>query len=125
MVGTGLEGRKILLVEDEFLIALELSDSLSALGALVSGPHATLAAAKAAAQAIEVDLAILDIDLRGEEVFPAALCLRERGIPFIFYTGQPDRDILRLEFADVPVCIKPADTQTIVSALSGLLAMAA
>lgn len=98
MGGKLFTGRRILLVEDEFLIALEIADALAAAGAEVSGPHGTLADAERAASLEAVELAILDIDLRGEEVFPAAHLLRKRGIPFIFYTGQPERDVLAADF---------------------------
>lgn len=125
MSRTDLAGCRILLVEDEFLIALEIADALSAAGADVSGPHGTLAAAERAAIEEPADLAILDIDLRGEEVFPAAQHLRERGIPFLFYTGQPEREMLRTEFSEVPVCVKPCQPATLIGELSRLLAVAA
>lgn len=114
-----------MLVEDEFLIALELADALENAGAKVSGPHVTLAAAQQAAREESADLAILDIDLRGEEVFPAAEQLRERGIPFLFYTGQPERETLRDAFPEVPVCVKPCQPAKLLGELSRLLPMAA
>lgn len=125
MAGTSLEGTRVLLIEDEILLALEIADALSAAGATVSGPHATLAAATEAAQSESADLAILDIDLRGEEVFPAARMLRARGIPFLFYTGRPDRETLRSDFAGVPVCVKPINTRRLLEELGKLLPMAA
>lgn len=125
MADRSLEGTRVLLIEDEFLLALEVADALAAAGAEVSGPHATLAAASAAAQSEKADLAILDIDLRGEEVFPAARMLRARGIPFLFYTGRPDREVLRTDFAGVPVCVKPINTKRLLEELGKLLPMAA
>lgn len=125
MGGKLFTGRRILLVEDEFLIALEIADALAAAGAEVSGPHGTLADAERAASLEAVELAILDIDLRGEEVFPAAHLLRKRGIPFIFYTGQPERDVLAAEFPEVPVCVKPCDPSAILRELLRLLQLAA
>lgn len=125
MNGPDLAGRRILLVEDEFLIALEIADALSEAGAEVSGPHMTLAAAKQAAIDEAADIAILDIDLKGEEVFPAAQHLRQRGIPFLFYTGQPERETLRIEFPEVPVCVKPCQPSALIGTLSRLLQVAA
>lgn len=125
MSSMDLAGCRILLVEDEFLIGLEIADLLESAGANVSGPHMTLAAAQQAARNEDADVAILDIDLRGEEVFPAAQQLRERGIPFLFYTGQPERETLKTDFPDVTVCIKPCQPATLVSALSRLLEVAA
>lgn len=120
-----LEGATVLLVEDEFMIALEIADALESVGAQVSGPHATLDAARKAASTANADVAILDIDLRGEEVFPVAEALRERGIPFVFYTGRPDREALRTCFADIPVFVKPASTRYLLTELGKLLPIAA
>lgn len=120
-----LAGLRVILVEDEFLIAMEIADALAATGAVVSGPHATLDQALAAAEAETADIAILDIDLKGEEVFPAASVLRERGIPFLFYTGRADRETLRSTFSEVPVCIKPLDTKRLLEAARKLLPLAA
>ncbi|WP_196259456.1 response regulator [Pelagibacterium limicola] len=125
MGNTGLAGRRVLLVEDEFLIALEITDALTQAGADISGPHMTLDDAKRAAGDMVADLAILDIDLKGEEVFPVADILRRRGIPFLFCTGRPDRDTLRTEFPEVPVCVKPCRPSELIDALSRLLPMVA
>lgn len=125
MAANKLRGIRILLVEDEIMIALEIAEALKQEGADVAGPFLTLDAAMAAAQTEAIDLAILDIDLRGEEVFPAAELLRARGIPFLFYTGRPDREQLRGPFATVPVCIKPLPTPKLLEALSKLLPIAA
>lgn len=120
-----LKGLRILLVEDEFLIAMDLKDMLGAAGARVVGPFATLATAHAAARNERVDLAILDIDLAGEEVFPAAAILLQRGIPFLFHTGRPERETLRAAFSGVPVCPKPATPQLLLAKLARLVPMAA
>lgn len=125
MADTNLSGLRILLVEDEILIALEIAEALKHAGAEVVGPFLTLEDALAAAGNETVDMAVLDIDLRGEEVFPAAARLGERGIPFLFYTGRPDREQLRGPFAAVPVCVKPLPTQKLVEALGKLMPMAA
>lgn len=125
MADIKLSGLRILLVEDEILIALEIAEALKRAGAEVVGPFLTLEDALTAADSESIDMAVLDIDLRGEEVFPAAARLGERGIPFLFYTGRPDREQLRGAFARVPVCVKPLPTQQLVEALSKLMPMAA
>lgn len=120
-----LAGCRILLIEDEFLIALDIVDALEAAGAEVSGPHATLAAAQEAALNEMADFAILDIDLKGEEVYPAAEQLRGRSIPFLFYTGQPERETLRNRFAEIPVFEKPSSPEMLVRQIASLLVVAA
>lgn len=120
-----LEGKRILLIEDEILIALDIADMLTSAGAEVVGPYTSLAQALEAARMQTADLAMLDIDLNGEEVFPAANLLRTRDIPFIFYTGQPEREALRTDFADISVCIKPLSSQRLIDTLVRITAMAA
>lgn len=85
------EGRagelRVLLVEDEIVIAVMLEDMLAELGHKVIGPVARLDKAVAMAQQEAVDVAILDVNLRGKEVYPVADALAARRIPFIFCTG--------------------------------------
>ncbi len=125
MTASVLSGVRILLVEDELLIALSILDSLMAEGAVLEGPCTTLAQANAAAGTCDIDLAVLDIDVGGEEIFPAARLLRARSIPFVFYTGQPERDQLKGEFAGTPVCVKPSSPDHLIAALTGLKPLAA
>ncbi|WMT87767.1 response regulator [Pelagibacterium sp. 26DY04] len=120
-----LEGKRILLVEDEFLIALDIADTLTNAGAEVIGPCTSLRQALDHAGMPGLDLAMLDIDLNGEEVFPAASLLRKRGVPFLFYTGQPEREVLRTEFAEIPVCVKPVTPQRLIDTLARMMALAA
>lgn len=111
--------RRILLVEDEELVALELSSELSRLGWAVVGPAATLAEAQALL-ARPVDAAVLDVNLRGRPVYSIAEALQERQVPFLFCTGyemvDPDG-----RFPDVPVIRKPANPQAVSAALADLL----
>lgn len=122
MVNQPLGGKTVLVVEDEILVALDIADTLTAAGARVLGPCVSLRQALDAAGNGAMDLAVLDIDLGGEEVFPAAKLLQARGIPFVFYTGQPEREALRTAFADVPVCIKPSNPERLVAVLANLAA---
>lgn len=120
-----LRGKIVLVAEDEILVALDIADTLTGAGAQVAGPYISLAQAKDAANTAAVDLAVLDIDLGGQEVFPAAKALQARGIPFIFYTGQPEREALHTEFAGIPVCVKPARPDSLIEALARLASVAA
>jgi two-component sensor histidine kinase/CheY-like chemotaxis protein len=113
-----LPGDEVLLVEDEPLIAMMLTDMLSELGLQVDGPHGNLADAIAAARANTVKAAILDVNLRGEKVYPVARLLSDRQIPFVFITGYA-RDSIDSNFSEVPVLQKPIERQKLRNILSG------
>ena len=102
-----LRGRRVLVVEDEYLIAEDLREQLLSCGADVLGPVACVADALALlADGAEPDLAILDIGLGGEKVYPVADALRTRGIPFVFATGY-DVWVIPKRYADDPRTEKP------------------
>ena len=91
-----LEGKCILIVEDEALLALTLSDELNELGCATVGPFTTLGQALQAVRDLEFDAAIVDVNLGGQFVYPVADELLARGVPFVFLTGYarttlPDR----------------------------------
>jgi CheY-like chemotaxis protein len=102
-----LHGRRVLVVEDEVMIAMALEDVLGDLGCVVIGPiHDLDAALDVAGGGEEIDAALLDINLAGQRVFPVADALRARGVPVIFGTGYVDialRDIDK----DTPILLKP------------------
>lgn len=111
--------RRILLVEDEELVALELSTELSRLGWAVVGPASTLNEAQLLLSA-EFDAAVLDVNLRGRSVYPLAEALAERHVPFLFCTGYEMADP-EGRFPDVPVIRKPAHPAAVSAALADLL----
>lgn len=111
--------RRILIVEDEELIALELSSELSRLGWAIVGPAATLAEAQALLSK-GIDAAVLDVNLRGRPVYPVAEALKKQRLPFVFCTGYEMVDPEGL-FADIPVIRKPAHPAAVSAALSDLL----
>lgn len=117
--GTGLDGRRILIVEDEALIAEDLADYFSRLGCEILGPAATLADGFRHVDAAEI--AVLDIALRGETVFPLAEALLARGVPFVFFTACAGLD-LPPHFADIGRFLKPAAYQRMERALADRLA---
>jgi DNA-binding response OmpR family regulator len=82
-----LRGLRVLVVEDESLLALSLTDDLHSFGCSVLGPFGDLSEARDGARDNDFDLAILDVNLNGEMVFPLADDLSQRGIPFLFLTG--------------------------------------
>lgn len=118
---TAITGRKILLVEDEALVAMDIGFMLQGAGATVVGPLSTLAETVASAQAAEIDAALLDVNLGGHDVFPAAKVLQERGVPFVFHTGHGDRVEIEALFANVPVLQKPADPDDILQSLASVI----
>ncbi len=78
---------RVLIVEDEMLIAIEIEDALRAFGYEVVGPTGKLETALQLATDERIDAAILDVTIRGGQVFPVAEKLLERGIPFVLASG--------------------------------------
>lgn len=114
-----LSGRHILLVEDDFIIALDQAAILEEAGARVVGPAPTVAAAlDLVARSEHLDGAVLDVNLRGETSYPVADALRTRSVPFVFLTGY-DPSIIAADYADAPVCEKPLDLQRVVRGIFG------
>ncbi|MDO5705752.1 MAG: response regulator [Paracoccus sp. (in: a-proteobacteria)] len=116
-----LSGRTILVVEDDFFQAQDLSDELREQGATLMGPFSTLAAAEAALSAPgeAPDAAILDIKIRNLLIYPLAQALDEAGIPYLFATGY-DQSSVPHGFHHAPICEKPFQVRSIVSALCNL-----
>ena len=86
-------GLRVLIVEDEFLAAVALEEDLHQEGWTTLGPYVTLAQTLNAAETEDFDLAVLDINLKGEMVYPLADELTARSIPFIFLSGYAGRDL--------------------------------
>ena len=97
---------RVLVVEDETLVAILLEDMLTELGHQTIGPIARLSKGLEAAQREDMDIAILDVNLNGDNTFPIAGALDARGIPFIFATGY-GRANLPKPFSKAPVLQKP------------------
>jgi len=112
---TQCQGRRILIVEDLFLVAEELSDTLQDWGCEVSGPAARVGDALALVAHETLDGALLDVNLGDERCFPIAQALRERGVPFIFLTGYDMSSAFPPEFANVPRLPKPVDLKRLSS----------
>lgn len=84
---TSLTGRRVLIVEDEALVAMLAEDFLTELGAVVVGPASSIDGAMAMIAGHEIDAALLDINIRGERSDRVADALRLRGIPIVCATG--------------------------------------
>lgn len=100
-------GRRVLVVEDEFLAALTMTDFLESIGCEVVGPAARLSIALELARSESIDVAVLDINIAGEMVWPVAEELGRRKVPFVFLTAYAKADVLPLGFADAPCLAKP------------------
>ena len=102
-----LRGHRVLVVEDDYLLAQDLCEQLQSWGAEVMGPVASVAEALALLEAGPAPVeAVLDIGLGDEWVYPVADALRARGIPFVFATGY-DAWVIPDDYADVPLNAKP------------------
>ena len=97
---------KVLVVEDESLVALDIETMLEEMGCTVVASVPRLVKALELASRLDLDLAVLDINLAGEVVYPLAFRLAERGIPFLFSTGYSTAD-LPPELRDRPILRKP------------------
>lgn len=114
------DGLRLLLVEDEHLLALCLFELLEDLGVQVLGPVKCVSdALDLIDRAPELDAAILDVNLAGEAVFPVADRLRARRVPFAFASGH-DPALMPSRFRDVPICRKPLDEAAVRAAVAGL-----
>jgi CheY-like chemotaxis protein len=113
MTDRRLEGRRILVVEDEFLLADDLAQSLTEFGAVVLGPVRTVSAAlELIATETELDAALLDVNLGREKVFAVADALQARDVPFCFTTGYESSSIPE-RFATVTRFEKPLDADAV------------
>lgn len=97
---------RVLVVEDEQLIAMMTEDMLEEIGCRVVATAHSLSSAVELAQSVEMDLAVLDVNLKGQESYPVADQLRKQGVPVIFLTGFGERGIAE-RFKEVPVLTKP------------------
>ena len=110
-----LSGRRVLLVEDEAIIALDLA-ALNGLGTVAVGPANFVANALEMLNEGKVDCAVLDINLDGEPVYPVARALETRRIPFVFVTAYYGEKV-NSQFQHCPVLQKPVDLQELVRAI--------
>jgi DNA-binding NtrC family response regulator len=123
--GPALDGARILVVEDDFIISMELGSILAEAGAKVIGPCRTSGQAAALIDASTISCAILDYRLGGDTSLPVARKLTRHGIPFAFFTGQVNTTRIRAEFPDVRIISKPFQHHAILTTLTGMLACTA
>lgn len=119
-MGSGLSGRRVLIVEDEWMLRMLLVETLQELGCAAAETAAGLEEAVAKAETVACDLAVIDINLNGRPSYPVAEALAARGIPFVFATGYGAAG-LREGYRGVPVLQKPFDPADLERALLAAL----
>jgi DNA-binding response OmpR family regulator len=102
-------GLRILLVEDDLLLAMEMEDVLRDLGCEIVGPYGRLGDAINAAFTETLDGAIVDLNLRGEMSFPLIETLRRRSVPCVLCSGHADLPELRDQLSGIPRLGKPCN----------------
>ncbi|MGK9055700.1 response regulator [Neorhizobium petrolearium] len=115
-----ISGLKVLIVEDEALVALMIEDMLQDLGCEIIASISRLADARAIAAKADIDLAVLDVNLAGELSFSIAEILRNRQIPFVFSTGY-GMDGLPDEFGSHLVIGKPFSSGELQEIIAGAI----
>lgn len=118
---SNLKGRRILVVEDEYMLASEMKRELQALGVLVLGPVGRVGAAlDLLGSEADIDGAVIDMNLGGEMAYPVAEALADRHIPVVLTTGY-DVTAIPARFAQLPRCEKPVDLDKVTRAISEVL----
>lgn len=115
-------GLRVLIVEDMWLVAEDLTMELEDMGCHVVGPAGGLEQGLTIAQAETLDGALLDVNLGSENSFPIAIALQARGVPFVFLTGYDSPEAFPSELAEVPRLSKPLNSRDLASALAGFTA---
>lgn len=114
-----LQGKRVLVVEDEVVLAMMLEDLFSDVGAHVVGPAATVEQAIALIESQGIDVALVDVCLRDQRSDSVAECLRKRGVPYVLATGYSNP--LGAELADAPTLCKPYRFSQVEAALIAAL----
>ena len=121
-VNSTLRGLRVLIVEDEVLVAMELEYVLRQQGCTVLGPAATVDLAVALIGEGPPDLAVLDLNLRGQSGLPVATALTGRGVLFLVLSGYSETQLQAPELSRAPRLPKPVDHGRLLGELTRLLA---
>ena len=111
------QAKRILVVEDEPLIAVDLEAALVEAGATIVGPAHTLEQALRLGQIETLDGAIVDMRLRGESAMPLLACLVQRAVPCVVHSGHSELTSAEKWPGDIPIVTKPASVKAVLSAL--------
>lgn len=113
--------KRVLVVEDDAFLALDIADLLQEAGYAVVGPVDRLGSALDLAESADFDAAVLDVDLAGVKVWPAADVLAARRIPFVLLTGYDGGDAAPGMLARIPRLTKPFTSATLLQGLAAAL----
>jgi CheY-like chemotaxis protein len=116
---SALTGKRILIVEDEFVVAAMAEDMLTELGATVIGPANTIAAGLCLVETDMIDAAVLDVNMDGNRIDPVAEALSARSIPIVFATGYGDSALGCAH--EAPILDKPYTQEQLANALARAL----
>ncbi len=117
-----LDGVRVLVVEDDPFLLMDLEGVLSSAGAIVIGLCQTLSEALACAERTDFSVAVLDFRLGSETVTPVAQRLDSRGVPFVLYTAQARHESAIARWSRFPIVEKPSPPQVLLSAVEAALA---
>ena len=116
-----LLGCRVLVVEDEMLLAMELESLLELQGCAIIGPVSTVGRALSLVDNERVDVALLDLNLNGQPAAPVAAALTAQGVPFVLVTGYGESQSSEPELQGAPRVDKPVNHQELVRALEHVL----
>jgi DNA-binding LytR/AlgR family response regulator len=119
--GDDLAGLRVLIVEDEFLLAMELESLVAGGGCTAVGPASSVRQALALIDGEEPDIALLDVNLKGERATPVAAALQERGVPYVLITGYSDAQLSEPELQRAPRLDKPVSSRALTRAVKRAL----
>ena len=108
---------RVLIMEDDYIVGLDMVEQAKVLGLLIDGPHATLAEGQAAAKSVKPDLAILDIELTDGDVFPLAEKLSEANIPIIFHSGHMRPLDVTTRYPNAQALLKPCPPADVIHSI--------
>jgi CheY-like chemotaxis protein len=111
-----LVGKRVMVCEDELLVAMLIEDVLADYDCQLIGPFSTVTEALSAAETADIDIAVLDVNMRGERIYPVAERLGDRLIPFFLLSGYGE-DALPANRQNWVACSKPFSTVDLVSML--------
>lgn len=115
-----IRGHHVLIVEDEYMLAMEMLRQLTEAGAVVVGPEPSVARALSRlAAGGRIDAAVLDVHLGDGQVYPVAEVLTSRGIPFVFASGYGEQ-LAAERYPRVVNCQKPLDVQALIRVLENI-----
>ena len=118
MSSAALAGRRVMVAEDELLVAMLIEDILGDAGCIIVGPFTTVGDALRAVEAGGIDVALLDVNLRGQKIYPVGLALEARGIPFVLLSGY-GQEAVPADHPNWKACSKPFKAEDVLRMISG------